>query len=47
MYLYNLTLQKASGICQIATGSFSAPKIHEFAVSKGNVLELMNIDSNT
>jgi splicing factor 3B subunit 3 len=44
MYLYNLTLQKASGICQVITGSFTAPKTHEIAVSKGNILELMKID---
>jgi splicing factor 3B subunit 3 len=45
MYLYNLTLQKASGICQVITGSFSAHKTHELVISKGNVLELMTIDS--
>ncbi len=45
MYLYNLTLQKATGICQAITGSFSAPKEAEIVVSRGNILELYNIDS--
>jgi hypothetical protein len=46
MYLYNLTLQKASGICQAITGSFSAPKTSEIVVSKGNILELFTVDVN-
>lgn len=47
MYLYNLTLQKSSGICQAIVGSFSAPKMQEIAVSKGNILELFGVDTNT
>lgn len=46
MYLYNLTLQKATGICQAITGSFSAPKTSEIIISKGNLLELFSVDSN-
>ncbi len=46
MYLYNLTLQKATGITQAIQGSFSAPKTSEIIVSKGNILELYNLDSN-
>jgi hypothetical protein len=44
MHLYNLTLQKATGICQAITGSFSAPKEVEIVISRGNLLELYNID---
>jgi hypothetical protein len=47
MYLYNLTLQKTTGICQTITGSFSAPKTHEIILSRGTILELMNVDVNT
>ncbi len=46
MYLYNLTLQKATGICQAISGSFSAPKMSEIVISKGNILELFSIDVN-
>jgi hypothetical protein len=46
MYLYNLTLQKATGICQAITGSFSAPKTSEIVVSKGSILELFTVDVN-
>jgi len=44
MYLYNLTLQKATGICQAISGSFTAPKTSEIVVSKGNLLELYSVD---
>ena len=47
MYLYNLTLQKTTGISQSITGSFTAPKTHEIVVSRGTILELMNVDVNT
>jgi splicing factor 3B subunit 3 len=46
MYLYNLTLQKPTGICQAISGSFSAQKTSEIIVSKGNIIELYNIDSH-
>ncbi len=46
MYLYNLTLQKATGISQAITGSFTAPKTSEIVVSKGNILELYSVDLN-
>ena len=32
MYLYSLTLQKATGSNVAIVGSFSAPKVHELAV---------------
>ena len=44
MYLYNLTLQKSTGICLAISGSFSEPKTSEIVVSKGNILELFSID---
>jgi hypothetical protein len=44
MYLYNLTLQKATGISAAITGSFSAPKQAEIVISRGNILELYNVD---
>jgi splicing factor 3B subunit 3 len=46
MYLYNLTLQKTTGICQSITGSFTAPKSNEIIVSRGTILELMSVDVN-
>ena len=47
MYLYNLTLQKTTGISQSITGSFTAPKTHEIVISRGTIIELMNVDVNT
>ena len=47
MYLYNLTLQKTTGISQAITGSFSAQKTHEIVISRGTILELMSVDINT
>jgi splicing factor 3B subunit 3 len=44
MYLYNLTLQKSTGIYQTISGSFTAPKLQEIVISKGNILELMGFD---
>lgn len=44
MYLYNLTLQKSTGISQAIVGSFSAQKTHEIVLSKGNILELIGVD---
>ncbi len=44
MYLYNLTLQSTTGITQAIVGNFSAPKAQEIVLSKGNILELLQID---
>lgn len=46
MYLYNLTLQKPTSIYQSISGSFTAPKSQEIVISKGTLLELLQIDSN-
>lgn len=45
MYLYNLTLQKATGVYQAISGSFSAPKMQEIVQSRGNILDLIGVDS--
>ncbi|KAK9824249.1 hypothetical protein WJX72_008915 [[Myrmecia] bisecta] len=46
MYLYNLTLSRASGIQSAIYGNFSAPKAQEIIVSRGRVLELLRPDEN-
>jgi splicing factor 3B subunit 3 len=46
MYLYNLTLQKASSIVQCAYGNFSGPKAQEIVVGRGKILELLRPDEN-
>lgn len=47
MYLYNLTLQKATGIIQAVHGNFSGSKQQEILVARGKVLELVKPDPNT
>jgi splicing factor 3B subunit 3 len=47
MYLYNLTLQRASGVVHAVHGSFAGTKQQEIAVAKGKVLELLRPDVNT
>lgn len=47
MYLYNLTLQRATGITHAIHGSFAGTKLQEIAVSKGKVLELLRPDPST
>lgn len=47
MYLYNLTLQRATGITHAVHGNFSGSKQQEIAVSRGKILELMRPDPNT
>lgn len=47
MYLYNLTLQRATGIVHAVHGSFAGTKQQEIAVAKGKVLELLRPDVNT
>ena len=47
MFLYNLTLQRATGITHVIHGNFSGTKQQEIVVSRGKVLELMRPDPNT
>jgi len=41
MYLYSLTLQRATAITHAIYGNFSAPKAQEIIVARGKVLELL------
>ena len=47
MHLYNLTLQRATGITHSVHGNFSGAKLQEIVVSRGKTLELMRPDPNT
>ncbi len=47
MYLYNLTLQRASGITHAVHGNFSGAKLQEIVVSRGKTLDLLKPDPNT
>ena len=47
MYLYNLTLQRATGITHAIHGNFSGTKQQEIIVSRGKLLELLRPDPNT
>ncbi|XP_068246982.1 splicing factor 3B subunit 3 [Palaemon carinicauda] len=47
MYLYNLTLQRASGITHAVHGNFSGTRTQELVVSRGRSLELLRPDPNT
>lgn len=47
MYLYNLTLQRASGITHAVHGNFSGARTQELVVSRGRSLELLRPDPNT
>jgi len=47
MYLYNLTLQRATGVTHAVHGNFSGAKLQEIVVSRGKTLELMRPDPNT
>ena len=47
MYLYNLTLQRATGVTHSVHGNFSGAKLQEIIVSRGKTLELMRPDPNT
>lgn len=47
MYLYNLTLQKATAITHAVHGSFSGTKQQEILLSRGKSLELVRPDPNT
>uniref|UniRef100_A0A2P2HZU1 Splicing factor 3B subunit 3 n=1 Tax=Hirondellea gigas TaxID=1518452 RepID=A0A2P2HZU1_9CRUS len=47
MFLYNLTLQRASGITHAVHGNFSGSRSQELVVSRGRSLELLRPDPNT
>ncbi|XP_069937976.1 splicing factor 3B subunit 3 [Cherax quadricarinatus] len=47
MHLYNLTLQRASGITHAVHGNFSGTRSQELVVSRGRSLELLRPDPNT
>ena len=47
MFLYNLTLQRATGITHAAHGNFSGTKQQEIVVSRGKIIELLRPDPNT
>lgn len=47
MFLYHLTLQRASGITHAVHGNFSGSKLQEIVVSRGKSLELLRPDPNT
>ena len=47
MFLYNLTLQRATGITSAIHGNFSGTKQQEIVVSRGKILELLRPDPNT
>ncbi|KAF2295939.1 hypothetical protein GH714_035240 [Hevea brasiliensis] len=46
MYLYSLTLQRATGIVSAINGSFSGGKTQEIVVARGKVLDLLRPDEN-
>lgn len=46
MYLYNLTLQKATAITHCITGNFSGQKKIEIVVSRGKIIELLAPDES-
>lgn len=46
MFLYSLTLSRASGIQRAIYGNFSGPKAQEVIVSRGKVLELLRPDES-
>lgn len=47
MHLYNLTLQRATGITCAVHGNFSGSKLQEVIVARGKILELLRHDPNT
>ncbi|PPR91552.1 hypothetical protein GOBAR_AA29134 [Gossypium barbadense] len=44
MYLYNLTLQQATGIVSAINGNFSGGKVQEIVVARGKILSLLRPD---
>ena len=47
MYLYNLTLQRATGITHSVHGQFSGAKLQEIVVSRGKILEMLRPELDT
>ncbi|KAF3854455.1 hypothetical protein F7725_022510 [Dissostichus mawsoni] len=47
MFLYNITLQRATGITHAIHGNFSGTKMQEIVVSRGKIIELLRPDANT
>ncbi|OXA64014.1 splicing factor 3B subunit 3 isoform X1 [Folsomia candida] len=47
MFLYNLTLQRSTGITHAIHGNFSGSKLQEIIVSRGKLLEILRPDPNT
>ena len=47
MFLYGLTLQRASAIAHAVHGNFSGSKQQEVVVGRGKILELLRPDPNT
>lgn len=47
MHLYNLTLQRATGVTHAIHGNFSGTKQQEIVVSRGKILEVLRPDPNT
>ncbi|PSR93069.1 Pre-mRNA-splicing factor like [Actinidia chinensis var. chinensis] len=46
MYLYNLTLQQATGIVSAINGNFAGGNTQEITVARGKVLDLLRPDDN-
>ena len=46
MHLYHLTLQKESCVNSMCFGSFTGPKKQEIVVSRGRIVDLVNIDDD-
>ncbi|CAF0837902.1 unnamed protein product [Brachionus calyciflorus] len=47
MHLYNLTLQRATGIQHAIHGNFSGTKQQEIVISRGKIIEILRHDPNT
>jgi len=47
MHLYNLTLQRATGVTCAVHGNFSGSKLQEVVVARGKILEVLRHDPNT
>eukprot|EP00918_Siedleckia_nematoides_P030880 GHVU01066866.1.p1 GENE.GHVU01066866.1~~GHVU01066866.1.p1 ORF type:complete len:265 (+),score=22.44 GHVU01066866.1:142-936(+) len=44
VFLYNLSLQRPTAICQAVQGCFSQAKVNEIIISRGQALELLRAD---
>lgn len=47
MFLYNLSLQRATGVTHAVHGNFSGTKAQEIVVSRGKLIELLRPEPNT